>query len=270
MSIASEIQRLQTIKANIRNALVDKGVDASAHNFDLFASDILDIATAHPIFALIQVDFNEGCTVTCSNGVDTFTATGGTRTVFNVPSVGEWTLTKSGGGLPTQISTVTISDKYDVKYVDFKAIYLLHGADRCSSVTGGWVTRAIGVDQSLPGATPSIADYSDHVHVSMSGQRNGAYTTSRSISMAGFSKLVFVYKGYGNWGDRANISAWSSFGNTIATGRVLNAGVGGNNDKIYTGTFDISNQTGYLYVGCYCSGYGSTGWLDLYDIYLTN
>lgn len=43
MSIANQITRLQGVKTDIRNALVEQGVEASAHNMEDFADDILSI-----------------------------------------------------------------------------------------------------------------------------------------------------------------------------------------------------------------------------------
>ena len=50
MSIASEIARLQGIKSDIQDALVDKGIpSASTHDMEDFATDIEDIPTGEKL-----------------------------------------------------------------------------------------------------------------------------------------------------------------------------------------------------------------------------
>lgn len=44
MSIADKLTELTEIRSDIRNALVDNGVEAGTHNFADFAGDIADIS----------------------------------------------------------------------------------------------------------------------------------------------------------------------------------------------------------------------------------
>lgn len=99
MSIASEITRLQTIKTNIRTALVNKGItSASSHNMADFATDISNITSGG---ATITVTYNSqfyNKTMTCTKGSTTYTktTTSSGSTTFSVSEGGTWTITCNG------------------------------------------------------------------------------------------------------------------------------------------------------------------------------
>lgn len=121
MSIATEITRLQNIKADIRSALVTKGVPASSHNMADFPEDILSISGGSEVVAFIVVTYPAGSTCTCSNGSVTLTATDSSGSfAFGVPSVGSWIITATlGDDTATEtvnITTIGQSESVELSY----------------------------------------------------------------------------------------------------------------------------------------------------------
>lgn len=130
--------------------------------------------------------------------------------------------------------------------------HLFNYGNTYSSVTGGWVARAIAHtnDQYGPyNAAPSVQNQSNggvKVYMSDDGKA-GIWTTANKISLAGFNTLTFN----GNLTDphgysRAQLDIWSDFGtysseNVVAClNATYNAG---------TYTLDISSLTGSYYIG---------------------
>lgn len=125
MSIASEITRLQTIKTNIRTALVNKGItSASSHNMADFATDISNITSGG---ATITVTYNSqfyNKTMTCTKGSTTYTktTTSSGSTTFSVSEGGTWTITCNGVS-----RTVDVTLEYSTQMAITKTI-TIYGA----------------------------------------------------------------------------------------------------------------------------------------------
>lgn len=64
MSIADKITQLDEIRSDIRNALVEQGVEAGTHNYSDFAGDVGSIYTMFPHIALTHnIPINVGYTM---------------------------------------------------------------------------------------------------------------------------------------------------------------------------------------------------------------
>lgn len=191
MSIASEIQRLQTIKTNIRSALVDKGVDASTHNFADFALDITQLSKE--AFAYIAVTYPSGATCVCSNGTDTFVAkdTLGVA-VFGIPYAGIWNVTATNEE-GSKTYPVSITAKYQTEYVNVIIIPYIYksGANPGNLV---YASKVNSVNSPYSAFEDSgCIFYSDTTSGGGYGARAlAAVTTKEKVNLNGGFKITIV------------------------------------------------------------------------------
>lgn len=75
MSIATQITALTNDRNAIRNALIDKSVDASTHGFDEFASDIASIVSGSYAFLIVNYPSGATCTATNTSGSKAISST---------------------------------------------------------------------------------------------------------------------------------------------------------------------------------------------------
>lgn len=150
MSIASEITRLQGCKANIRTALVNKGItSASTHNMADFATDISNISAGG---ATITVTYNSSFynkTMTCTKGSTTYTqtTTSSGSTVFNVTDEGTWTITCNGVS-----RTVYVTLNYSTQMATTKTITVYGAAGATISFTDAVGSKTVTLDNSGQGS----------------------------------------------------------------------------------------------------------------------
>lgn len=151
MSIASEITRLQNIKADIRSALVTQGVPAaSGHDMADFSADILSISTGGG--ATITVTYSSqfyNKTMTCTKGTKTYTktTTSSGSTVFDVDESGTWTITCDGTS-----RTVDVVLEYTTQMAITKTITVYSAASDTVSFTDMTGAKTVTTDSSGEGS----------------------------------------------------------------------------------------------------------------------
>lgn len=206
-------------------------------------------------FAIISVTYPEGSTCTCSNGTKTLTAKGTSgRYVFNIPSVGTWTVTCTDGD-QTASESVVISEQYQVESVELFYFYYLYkdGTEYVSFPNG---MRAVSFGGS---GLQNYAATKGSSSMSFGGDST-ASTGFRSYSACSvllnfdrsFSTLHFVLDLNGQstiWAGLTNDPGNKTVEQMVGAQSI--AGVGG----VRTGTgelditVDISSISGNYYVG---------------------
>lgn len=150
MSIASEITRLQGCKANIRTALVNKGItSASTHNMADFATDISNISAGGATITVTYSSSFYNKTMTCSNGTKTYTktTTSSGSTEFKVSDEGTWTITCNG------ISrTVNVVLNYSTAMAITKTITVYGAAGATISFTDAVGSKTVTLNSSGQGS----------------------------------------------------------------------------------------------------------------------
>lgn len=91
MSVADKITRLTTARNNIRTALANKGVSASSHGFEDFATDIGNIVVATPIDVSTNAEMSSALTAANVGKAYRFVGTTGTYTNGDIYIVEEST-----------------------------------------------------------------------------------------------------------------------------------------------------------------------------------
>lgn len=150
MSIASEITRLQGCKANIRTALVNKGItSASTHNMADFATDISNISAGGATITVTYSSSFYNKTMTCTKGSTTYTqtTTSSGSTVFNVTDEGTWTITCNG------ISrTVYVTLNYSTQMAVTKTITVYGAVGATISFTDAVGSKTVTLNSSGQGS----------------------------------------------------------------------------------------------------------------------
>ena len=220
MSIASEITRLQGCKANIRTALVNKGItSASTHNMADFATDISNISAGGATITVSYSSTFYNKTMTCSDGTTTYTKTTTSSgvTEFNVTDEGTWTITCDG------ISrTVNVVLNYALSMAIIKTVTLYSAAQDTVSFTDatGSKTCRTGNDGSVSVSitfippsqtitfTSSVAKNPDNLSAYYSKNINFTNSTSSVYVMP---NNVLYWYGYtsSNLEDCTSANGWS-------------------------------------------------------------
>ena len=98
-SISDNLQRLQTARTGIANAITAKGGTVGSNDgFEEFISDIGTIPDSVETYCQLFVTTESGVTITVSKGgttLDPQTCVGGEELVFNIPESGTWTVSGS-------------------------------------------------------------------------------------------------------------------------------------------------------------------------------
>lgn len=193
MSIASEITRLQGCKADIRTALVNKGItSASTHNMADFATDISNISAGGATITVSYTSTFYNKTMTCSDGTTTYTktTTSSGTTSFNVTDEGTWTITCNG------ISrTVNVVLNYALSMAITKTVTLYSAVQDTVSFTDatGSKTCRTGNDGSVSVSITFVPDQSITFTSSVAKKPdNLSNNYSKTITMTNNTTSVYV------------------------------------------------------------------------------
>lgn len=195
-------------------------------------------------YAIISVSYPLDGTCTCTDGIETLTATGGTGFyVFAIPYAATWTVSVTNG-IYTSLKSVVISNQYQVESVALSYTKYLF---RNGSYDGTWEAKAWWSNSSIQTITPTIS-VSDSLFMALytNDYRGGFVPNSEALDL---NKDTISY----TWTAKSGSGTYTikpivftpyanGFTRTIE-GNVISSSSG-------TGTIDISNlSSGSYYFG---------------------
>lgn len=150
MSIQTQIDRLDANVANALAAIAEKGVSVTAeHKSDDLAPLIRQISASATVFAVINVTYPAGATVTCTKGATTLTAnnTSG-KWLFVIPEAGTWTVTATQGS-NSKSQSVSITTEGQLEQITLSFEFVLFDGSFASgySLNGNYISPAINLSQ---------------------------------------------------------------------------------------------------------------------------
>lgn len=179
------------LTAGIWTVTITDGVQTSSRTIDIKIGYSIAISF---FTATITVNYPEGSTCTCSDGITTLTAsdTSG-KFIFNVPNAGSWTITSTDNTF-TKTETVNITtdgqnDSIELIY----AYYLFNAGDSCESATGGWEAISHPLEGTY-GKEPTLSVSNATMSAEFNATRTtrGIVKTKNAVDLSNYKSLVFV------------------------------------------------------------------------------
>ena len=144
-------------------------------------------------------------------------------------------------------------------------IYLYHYGDECTDITGGWVSKALGLNSSYPtGTNLTVTRYDDHIEAKQTGSGAcGVLYCLKKINLSGASMIHFT----GHSAKQLNqgqFCIWTDFGSYVESNLVFSSSLA--LDVITEYDFPIDNLNGEYVIGFRV--YNTNRTAVMYDMYL--
>lgn len=268
MSIASEITRLQTAKADLKTAIENKGVTVpSATKLDGYASLVDQISGGSSLH-----------TVTLSTliptGVETITYTGTESGTVNITNGSGSVALPTGTYTFTSSNTLWNSGSVGVNANTsincwFGTPLLWYGYVNTSALTGGWQAIGWKWSASATAKAPTMTYNANFINWYLING-NGAYSTQAKIDVTDYNILSVYAQHKSDSG--ANLNMYIN--TTVGSGYVQNISatqrgdMPSSNKTLHQTDLNISSVTGEYYVFFWGGSGSSTTNCDIYACWL--
>lgn len=243
----------------IAEAIRAKTGKTASLTLDQMVTEIEGITGGTELYAVIEVTYPAGSTVTCVSGTTELTPIGTDgQCLFAVPYAATWIVTATDG-TETATQTVEITIEGQIESITLAyGNYLYKDGNEYTAITGGWITigKKSGSSSGVAAGEATVTRNEDNIFIDNTGSpsKSGMFVCQNKVDLSNVSKINFdgtIVSNAKSSDDYifCELSVWTEIGTYSKSNQVASVGVndtGGTTEGLELDVSALNDAAGYI------------------------